>query len=509
MELRTGWNLIAAPTTTTINVATAIKGVTYDSIVVPSSLRGIVNPEAISYNPATTLQAGNAYFLKVSSQQTWNIPKQENKTTYVYDGDGGRVKSTVHSQQSIETTYIGSSYELVTRNSELVTKKHIFLGSTRICSVDCGLSTVDYHYFHTDHIGSSNIVTDKDGNLAKLLEYSPYGLTSREEGSYNTDCKFTGKLFDTSTALYYYGARYYDPELGRFIQPDTIVPYPDDPQSFNRYSYARNNPIRYVDPTGHSFIDSIQKLIGKLNEVIDKCISWLEKVTGSGWEFNVDVSYTYQWGETQPVTTNDDVYEYACSYPPYACDRTYFVGGIGNPLDSDPEYAHALAEELGGRVGNFIIWTAYKNSKGSKNIIEDILDVAREQLNINAYSSQLARRILSDLKTKPLEKGDKINLIGYSGGAQIVLNAADKLGGRYKISNAILIGASINELTFSHIDKVSFIGGKLDMISGANVRAMYHDKIYTYKVEGGHCDYFKPKYINNTANLIADIINSK
>jgi RHS repeat-associated protein len=76
-------------------------------------------------------------------------------------------------------------------------------------------------------------------------------LTSREEGSYNTDCKFTGKLFDNSTALYYYGARYYDPELGRFIQPDTIVPYPDDPQSFNRYAYARNNPIRYVDPTGH------------------------------------------------------------------------------------------------------------------------------------------------------------------------------------------------------------------------------------------------------------------
>jgi len=247
---------------------------------------------------------------------------------------------------------------------------------------------------------------------------------------------------------------------------------------------------------------------------IDSAISWLESATGSGWDVSVSVSKTTSFGPSgdgvgQNGLSEDLIYEYACSYPPYACDRTYFVSGIGNPLDGDPAYAHALAEELGGRVGNFIIWTAYKGSRGNKDMINDIMDVAREQLNIDAYSSQLARRILNDLKAKPLEKGDKINLMGYSGGAQIVLNAADKLSGRYKISNAILIGASINELTFSNVDKVSFISGKFDMISGANVRVMYHDKIYTYKVGGGHRDYFKPKYINNTANLIVNIINPK
>lgn len=52
--------------------------------------------------------------------------------------------------------------------------------------------------------------------------------------------------------------------MGRFIQPDTIVPYPNDPQSFNRYAYARNNPIRYIDPTGHSFWDSFKKFIGHI-----------------------------------------------------------------------------------------------------------------------------------------------------------------------------------------------------------------------------------------------------
>ncbi|MBU1751451.1 MAG: RHS repeat-associated core domain-containing protein, partial [Chloroflexi bacterium] len=56
---------------------------------------------------------------------------------------------------------------------------------------------------------------------------------------------------DTGTGLLYYGARYYDPLLGRFVSADTVVPGAGNPQAFNRYSYVLNNPLRYVDPTGH------------------------------------------------------------------------------------------------------------------------------------------------------------------------------------------------------------------------------------------------------------------
>jgi RHS repeat-associated protein len=69
-----------------------------------------------------------------------------------------------------------------------------------------------------------------------------------------TDKKFTGQRLD-STGLYYYNARYYDPVIGRFISPDTIVPNPANPQSLNRYSYCLNNPLRYSDPTGHDGVD--------------------------------------------------------------------------------------------------------------------------------------------------------------------------------------------------------------------------------------------------------------
>jgi RHS repeat-associated protein len=60
------------------------------------------------------------------------------------------------------------------------------------------------------------------------------------------------RRFDDETGLFYfYQSRYYDPELGRFTQPDTIVPDPDDPQALNRYTYVNNNPLNLVDPTGH------------------------------------------------------------------------------------------------------------------------------------------------------------------------------------------------------------------------------------------------------------------
>ncbi|MBI2853077.1 MAG: RHS repeat-associated core domain-containing protein [Chloroflexi bacterium] len=64
-----------------------------------------------------------------------------------------------------------------------------------------------------------------------------------------TDILFTGQRLD-GTGLYYYGARYYDAEIGRFISPDSIVQSYANPQSLNRFSYVMNNPLRFVDPTG-------------------------------------------------------------------------------------------------------------------------------------------------------------------------------------------------------------------------------------------------------------------
>jgi len=116
-----------------------------------------------------------------------------------------------------------------------------------------------FYYYHTDHLGSSNITTDRNGNVIQQYEYKAYGdkrfLQDNAAGhpEYDPTYRYTGQAFDDDTGLYYYGARYYDPELGRFTQADTMVPSAAIPQTLNRYAYCGNNPLKYVDPTGHDF----------------------------------------------------------------------------------------------------------------------------------------------------------------------------------------------------------------------------------------------------------------
>ncbi len=112
-----------------------------------------------------------------------------------------------------------------------------------------------FWYYHGDHLGSSNIMTDRSGNLVDHYEYFAFGKTKYDDTtcSFNVSNRYTGQILDEDTGLYYYNARYYDPELGRFVQPDSIVPSPGDPQPLNRYSYVNNNPLKYIDPSGHDF----------------------------------------------------------------------------------------------------------------------------------------------------------------------------------------------------------------------------------------------------------------
>jgi len=97
------------------------------------------------------------------------------------------------------------------------------------------------------------------GTLDSSISFFPFGLT--RTGTVNTDKKFTGQRLD-STGLYYYNARYYDPQIGRFISPDSTGQRLNNPQTLNRYSYCSNNPLKYTDPTGHWINFLVGALIG-------------------------------------------------------------------------------------------------------------------------------------------------------------------------------------------------------------------------------------------------------
>jgi RHS repeat-associated protein len=115
------------------------------------------------------------------------------------------------------------------------------------------------YYYHSNHLGSVNVVTDDQGKVVERRDYKPYGdpfdWTGPRSGPRELLLTFDGQRYDDATGFYYFGARHYDPELGRFLTADTQVPDPMNPKTLHRYAFAGGNPIRYSDPTGHAWYD--------------------------------------------------------------------------------------------------------------------------------------------------------------------------------------------------------------------------------------------------------------
>ncbi len=100
-------------------------------------------------------------------------------------------------------------------------------------------------------LGSTSLATNAYGYQTSRLAYKPFGGTAWFTAVLPTDYGFTGQRFEATPGyIYDFGARYYDPYIGRFISADTVVPGAGNPQALNRYSYVFNNPLKYTDPSG-------------------------------------------------------------------------------------------------------------------------------------------------------------------------------------------------------------------------------------------------------------------
>jgi RHS repeat-associated protein len=108
------------------------------------------------------------------------------------------------------------------------------------------------YYMFGDHLGSTAITASSAGAKLGELRYKPWGESRYAWGTTYTNRRFTGQLDETtSIGLYFFNARFYDPLLARFTSADSLIPDPGNPQAWDRYAFTLNNPVKYIDPSGH------------------------------------------------------------------------------------------------------------------------------------------------------------------------------------------------------------------------------------------------------------------
>ncbi|MHB1844959.1 MAG: RHS repeat-associated core domain-containing protein, partial [Deltaproteobacteria bacterium] len=138
------------------------------------------------------------------------------------------------------------------------------VGSSAAGDADDLVRPVTY-YYHPDHLGSTQWVTDQNALVHEHVEYYPYGQVWRDPKSdddrgptvQGQQFLFTSKQYDPETGNYYFGARYYDPRLARWLSVDPALPGNafEMPAALAAYMYGQDNPIRFLDPDGRQDID--------------------------------------------------------------------------------------------------------------------------------------------------------------------------------------------------------------------------------------------------------------
>ncbi len=278
-------------------------------------------------------------------------------TFYVYDAAGHRIRKTTNSQAQTGQTAIRTNERVYLGEIELYREfaadgvtatlqretLHIEAGQqvialveTRTVGVDRGLAQLT-RYQHTSHLGSAVLELDDTAQIICYEEYFPYGSTSYQAVRNQTDTpkryRYTGKERDEENDLYYHGARYYAPWLGRWTacDPAGMVDGP------NIYAYVRNNPARLRDRSGRRASgengEKIRWVVPRSVQTAEQFQKWAQQ-KGIHYKGNVTVTHTQHGGRSVPV------FHANAKLPEPGTGATQRGGGGGNssrPADLGPK----------------------------------------------------------------------------------------------------------------------------------------------------------------------------
>ncbi len=286
-----------------------------------------------------------------------------------------------------------------------------------------------------------------------------------------SDYRFTDQELDAENGLYNYNARLYDPFIGRFISPDTIVPEPFNPQSLNRYSYCLNNPLVYVDPSGHIAWSNLFDKIGSMFSSLAS--KFIEMLAGAGrWIGSI---FTADPKENIVVGPDD-----AGNY--YPSGGVEITPSNYNPNNTDPDYRKMsteaakkfLLKQTGVDARNIKMpWVnAIGDSAGTNPRTGEVSlynrafrsfgylasTIGHEKIHVDQYNKALLPLVRDKQRTAGTE------LVAYE----------------WEAENAVKLGLTVDEM-ISIDDQIESYCNDLD----DNYRALYNEGYFDpYKIKG-------------------------
>ena len=252
-----------------------------------------------------------------------------------------------------------------------------------------------------------------------------------------TDRRFDFQREESSVGLVDFNARFYSPLLGRFISPDSIVFGAGNPQASNRYAFVFNNPLKFTDPSGHRACQNR-----------DDCYESSETPNGSHLDDKHDRGRSAKANLVRPKL------------------RIFFLNAIGlgdkpdvfgpdrNPKNWQGYEIQRLSDAAG--IGNVQHIPVYWGQCGSTTCSR--FSMLGEVAGIRSWSPYVADQIAAALTVRPLTTGEKLILVGESGGGTLAVAALDLLAqkGIY-VDQVIARGSPIGKLSITNVGRLDYI----------------------------------------------------
>ncbi|SHJ81849.1 RHS repeat-associated core domain-containing protein [Hathewaya proteolytica DSM 3090] len=390
-------------------------------------------------------------------------------TTYVYDAENNRIAIVENGQETYYTVNVlGKLSQVLVRTDANGNDTYYVYGLGLIAQED---SYGNYRTYHYDRRGSTTAITGEEGKITDRIEYGPYGELLRKTGITDTPFLYNGRygVMTDSNGLYYMRARYYNPDIKRFVNQDVVLGSIASSVTMNRYAYANGNPISNIDPFGlsadgdgiiHGILDvlGMAPVVGNLFDAINTGYYFLQgDLTNAALSsisfipFGDIVGKGTKWGkEFLGIGTKyaDDVIDAGRNVSRYADDVVDAGDGLFRYSDDAAEMVN-------------------KGATGAESIFKDKISIDGVKNNLDMFRGKSVDEIAEAMRKSGYDVTVEASTRSSSGAMIIrVNNASENAGRNIQMLQVSPGGGRHGELPYIKISTTSQDVGKIKIVNG-------------------------------------------